>query len=246
MRSSARRAAPDDVFRAIEPALATYAEWGLGVVRGLFEPREISALAAEADRLVSGATDAERCRYERMPDDRRVVERIRPVSDLSPPFARVKEDTRLTGLAAAALGEPVTVLADTLLLKWPGAGEQAAHRNGARLTAAGVPATEVVTVLLALDPVTVAHGTPEFFPGLRHVAPPVTAESRLRVASRTLDDEWSLMPELAAGDVTLFDALLPHRTGINGGNDVRRLLALSCAPLRYAGLRGLQAEAAER
>jgi hypothetical protein len=48
------------------------------------------------------------------------------------------------------------------------------------------------------------------------------------------------MPELAAGDVTLFDALLPHRTGVNGGRSVRRLFALSFAPVRYAGLRRLQ------
>ena len=240
MRSSAQRARPGDDDCAIEPALATYAEWGLGLVRGLLEPREITVLAAEAERLVSAAADDGPYCYETLPDDRRVVERVRPVSDLSPAFAGLKEDARLTGLAAAALGGPVTVLADTLLIKWPGAGGRAAHRNGARLTAAGVPATDIVTVLLALDPVTVTHGTPEFFPGLRHVAPPVTAESRLRVASRTLDDEWSLMPELSAGDVTLFDALLPHRTGINRGRSVRRLYALSFAPVRYAGLRCLR------
>ena len=37
MRSSARRAPPDDDLGATESALATYAEWGLGVVRGLFD-----------------------------------------------------------------------------------------------------------------------------------------------------------------------------------------------------------------
>jgi hypothetical protein len=246
MRSSAHRARPGDDDCAIEPALATYAEWGLGVVRGLFEPREIPLLADEADRLVSAAADGDRYGYERLPDGRRVVARIRPVADLSPAFAGLKQDARLTGLAAAALGEPAAVLADTLLVKWPGAGARAAHRNGARLTAAGVPATDIVTVLLALDPVTVTHGTPEFFPGMRHVAPPVTAASKLRVASRTLDDEWSLMPELAAGDVTLFDALLPHRTGINRGQSVRRLFALSFAPMRYAALRGLRTGAVGR
>jgi ectoine hydroxylase-related dioxygenase (phytanoyl-CoA dioxygenase family) len=243
MRSSARRAGPDPADRTIKPALATYAEWGLGLVRGLFEPREIPALAAEADRLLAAATEGDRYCYDRLPDNRRVVERIRPVADLSPAFAALKEDARLTGLAAAALGEPATVLADTLLIKWPGTGDRAAHRNGARLTAAGVPATDIVTVLLALDPLTVTHGTPEFFPGLRQVAPPVTADSKLRVASRTLDDEWSLMPALAAGDVTLFDALLPHRTGVNGGRSVRRLFALSFAPMRYAGLRCLESGA---
>ena len=243
MRSSARRAGPDPADCAMEPALATYAEWGLGLVRGLFEPAEIPALAAEADRLVAAATAGDRYCYDRLPHDRRVVERIRPVSDLSPAFAALKEDARLTGLAAAALGEPATVLADTLIIKWPGTGDRTAHRNGARLTAAGVPATDIVTVLLALDPLTVTHGTPEFFPGLRQVAPPVTADSKLRVASRTLDDEWSLMPALAAGDVTLFDALLPHRTGVNGGRSVRRLFALSFAPMRYAGLRCLESGA---
>ena len=246
MRSSAHRARPGDDDCAIEPALATYAEWGLGVVRGLFEPYEIPVLAAEADRVVAAAADGDRYGYDRLPDGRRVVERIRRVAELSPAFAGLREDARLTGLAAAALGEPVAVVTDTLLVKWPGTGDRAAHRNGARLTAAGVPATAIVTVLLALDPVTVTHGTPEFFPGLRHVAPPVTAESKLRVASRTLDDEWSLMPELAAGDVTLFDALLPHRTGVNRGDSVRRLFALSFAPVRYASLRCLRTGTLDR
>ncbi len=233
-------------------ALRTYAEWRLGVARGLFGTEEIAALAAEADRLAARRPDADPgpLRYRTIfgPDGRRRVETVNPVADLSALFAGLNADPRLAGFAEAALGEPATVLRECLKIRWPGCGGRRTHCDAADLETSGVPASEVVTVMLALDRTSVVHGTTEFFPGLRIAEDGPSAEASPAMPDEAVDEEWSLMPELSAGDVAIFDALMPHRAGVNGGGRPRRSYEISFAPARYRHCRSryYQARAARR
>ena len=222
-------------------ALDTFTQCGLGVIRGLLSPAEVDALVAETERLRSApnARDPGHPRYRRRPgtDGADLIERIDPVADISAVFAALNRDARLLSLAEAALGEPVTVLKEKLVYKWPGEGGRGAHRDGPYLGVSGVPAADILTLLIALDRTTLENGTTEFFPGLRLVPRPAPAEEPRDVAAGALDGEWSLMPELDRGDVALFDGLLPHQSGPNGSAAPRRTYFVTFAPARYGRCR---------
>jgi len=222
-------------------ALDTFTQCGLGVIRNLFGTRELDALLAECDRLWKIQDPAGLCnlRYGMRPGPGGTVmiERIDPVADVSEAFEALNRDRRLVDLAEAALGEPATVLKEKLIYKWPGTGGYEAHRDGPYLDVSGVPGAEIVTMLVALDPTTLENGTTEFFPGLRLVPTAAPPEEPRDVAAAAIDGEWSLMPELARGDVAIFDGLLPHQSGPNCSDGPRRTYFLTCAPARYADCR---------
>jgi hypothetical protein len=222
-------------------ALDTFTQCGLGVLRSLIGEREVGGLLAECDRLWKVQDPAGLCnlRYGMRPGPGGtvVIERIDPVADVSEVFATLNRDPRLVDLAEAALGEPVTVLKEKLIYKWPGTGGYEAHRDGPYLDISGVPGSEIITLLVALDPTTIENGTTEFFPGLRLVPTASPPGEPRDVANSAIDGEWSLMPELARGDVAIFDGLLPHQSGPNGSDTPRRTYFLTFAPARYADCR---------
>jgi hypothetical protein len=219
-------------------ALRTYAEWRLGVARGLFSAEEIVALAAEADRLAQRRPDTDpgplRYRTAFGPDGRRRVDTVNPVADLSALYAGLNADPRLAGFAEAALGEPATVLRERLTIRWPGCSGRRTHCDAVDLEACGVPARDVVIVLLALDRTSVIDGTTEFFPGLRtgENAPSIDGY-RTMPDDEVVEGEWSLMPELSPGDVAIFDALMPHRAGVNESPHPRRSYEITFASARH-------------
>jgi hypothetical protein len=229
------------VTRQAQSALDTFTQCGLGVVRRLFGAREVDAMVAETERLWR-QQDAAAHRHPRYgvrpgPQGAPVVDRIDPVADLSDVFSELNRDPRLVGLAQAALGEPVTALKEKLIYKWPGTSGYEVHRDGPYLDLSGVPGTELVTLLVALDTTTIENGTTEFFPGLRlEPAPPSPTEPR-DVAATAIDGEWSLMPELDRGDVAIFDGLVPHQSGPNVSDAPRRTYFVTFAPARYSDCR---------
>ena len=222
-------------------AIDTFTQCGLGVMRGLLDGREIDALLDETRRLwdVRDPDGLGNLRYGLRPGPggETVIERIDPVADISEPFAALNVDPRLTGLAQAALGEPVTVLKEKLIYKWPGTEGYEPHRDGPYLDVSGVPGCEMVTLLVALDATTHENGTTEFFPGLRLVPTPARVDEPRDLATAAIDGEWSLMPELDRGDVAFFDGLLPHQSGPNASDAPRRTYFLTYAPARYGDCR---------
>src|SRR5215470_18667091 len=92
---------------ALSPQLLRdYERDGFLVVRGVFSPSEIAAVAAEADELLKRSdlihTDNIRCRWQpHVETDACLFETFDPFIDLAPVCAALARDERLLGLVGS-------------------------------------------------------------------------------------------------------------------------------------------------
>lgn len=206
-------------------AMRTFMQCGLGVARGLLGPAEIDTLVVESERLGQMASptrdgNGTSLRASASP----AAQRLDGVEKLSDAFAALNRDPRILDLAALALGVSPVFVASQLVCRWPGAEGYPARRGAGNVT-------EIATfhVLLALDNMTFENGTTEFFPGLRLDPGGPDTREPLYMAPELIADEWSLMPELDAGDAAVFEGGLPHRAGRNDGGWPSRSYLLTFA-----------------
>jgi 2-aminoethylphosphonate dioxygenase len=210
--------------------LRDYEQDGFVVVRGVFSPAEIAAVADEADGLLQRTelihSDNIRCRWQsHVETDACLFETFDPVVDLAPACAALARDERLTGLVGSLYGEPAHLFKDKLIWKPPGAKGCDLHQD--YIAWPSFPRS-FVTAAIAIDPCETDNGATEVFPGchrrgclspedgMYHELPPAAVAESHGVA---LD----LMP----GDVALFGCFVPHRAGPNRSARWRRLLYLS-------------------
>jgi ectoine hydroxylase-related dioxygenase (phytanoyl-CoA dioxygenase family) len=167
-----------------------------------------------------------------------VIDRIDPVADISATFAALNREQRLISMAESGLGEPVTVMKEKLIYRWPGTQGFGAHRDQEYTTPkSGVPGSEVLTISISLDRATRAAGPTEFFPDLRNRATSAPAAEPRDVDESELHGVDSCMPETNPGDVILFDGQIPHRSDWNRSNHCRRIYMISYVPARYPDAR---------
>jgi hypothetical protein len=226
----------------IEKGIAGYVDCGYGLIRSLFSLGEIDRLIRESEQLwqryVGDGPGNLRFGIRTDRSGRPMLDRLDPVADVSEIFAMLNRDPRLVSIAESGLGEPVTVLKEKLIYKWPGTRGFGLHRDQAYTTAkSGVPGTEHMTLSLSLDRATRATGPMEFFPSLRTRPTAAPAGEPRDVDERELRDVPSCMPETDPGDVILFDAQVPHRSGWNRSDHCRRVYMISFVPARYPDAR---------
>lgn len=226
----------------IKQGVAGYVDCGYGLIKGMLSSDEIDRLVQESDRLwrrYIGA-GAGNVRFGIRTDrfGKTVLERLDPVADISETFAAVNRDQRLVSIAESGLGEPVTVVKEKLIYKWPGTRGFGPHRDQEYNTPkTGVPGSEFLTISIALDRATRAAGPTEFFPSLRNRATTAPAGEPRDVDERELHGVVSCMPETDPGDVILFDGRIPHRSDWNRSNHCRRVYMISYVPARYPDAR---------
>jgi Phytanoyl-CoA dioxygenase (PhyH) len=134
-------------------------------------------------------------------------------------------DGPLRGLAAASLGTTVDVFKDKLNYKHPGGAGFSPHQD---LTAyPGV--RSVISVVLAIDPCTVASGCLYAARGAVELLPTDDRGVLTVEAARSL--RWEPV-ELHAGDAACLGGLVPHFSPKNTTSRARRLLIASYAPRR--------------
>ena len=226
----------------IEQGVAGYVDCGFGLIKGMLPPDEIERLVQESERLWRQHTESGsgNLRFGIRTDrsGKTVIDRIDPVADISETFAAVNRDQRLVAIAEAGLGEPVIVMKEKLIYKWPGTRGFGPHRDQAYTTPkSGVPGKEVLTVSLSLDRAIRAAGPTEFFPGLRDRTTTAPAGEPRDVDERELRGVESCMPETEPGDVILFDGRIPHRSDWNRSDRSRRVYMISYVPARYPDAR---------
>ena len=206
-------------------AVQTFMQCGLGVARELLGPAEIDALVVDSERLGQLARPTKDQKFTSpLSAAAPAVQRLDGVEKLSRAFAALNRDPRILDLASRALGASPVFIASQLACRWPGAEGYPARRG-----AGNVANTATFHVLIALDNMTFENGTTEFFPGLR-LDPDLPDESQpLFLAPEQIAQEWSLMPELDAGDAAIFEGGLPHRAGRNDSRWPSRSYLLSFA-----------------
>jgi hypothetical protein len=209
---------------------ADYADQGFLIVRGLFTPEEIAAVAAEAETLVARQdlidTRNLRCRWQpRCQDGECLFETFDPVIDLAPRCAALARDPRLLAVLAELYGEPARLFKDKLIFKPPGARGYDLHQDF--IAWPGFPRS-FVTAVVAIDTCGTDNGCTVVYRG-RHRDGCLSPEDGdyHPLPADTVDERDAVPLELKPGDVALFGCFMPHHSAPNISERWRRVLYLS-------------------
>jgi ectoine hydroxylase-related dioxygenase (phytanoyl-CoA dioxygenase family) len=196
-----------------------WARDGWTLVGGFLNENEVAVLVGEADRLWSQQSlFTERGAVVNSPTR---SDRLDPVIDLSAPFKALSRDPRLVAVASELLGGEAQLMKDKFIAKPPGTVGYTTHQDGAYWQGLGLDFERVLTAVVFLEDSPAEKGAIECVPG-EH-------KRLLTEPSKVTDpDESQLGPfttiEAKAGDLLLLHALVPHRSGPNRTDGMRRTL----------------------
>lgn len=219
---------------------ASYRQDGYQVHRAVLGANELDAFRAEVDRVWANEELTRpgngRTRVRPSLTGGAVVDRLDPVSDVSPMFDALARGEVLSRLAALAVGGPALLFKDKLIAKPAGVGGYGLHQDYMRWQSFGPSPDQMVTLAVALDPATGLNGGVEVYAGQHEelLTPPNTAADP---HPDDVDEDRRKLMDLAAGDVMAFHPLIPHRSGFNRSGAPRRMLFLTYADARYGDLR---------
>ncbi len=220
--------------------VAVYRARGYVVVPGRFARTEVAAWRRECERLwgLPGIADLRNLRVEPRGHlaGRPGLDRLDPVIDLSPLFARLVTDRRILGAVASVFGEAATLLKCKLIAKRPGTKGYLMHQDHPYWMWLGLPPDHMLTVYVAIDPAEEVSGALELFAGLHHCRLPGPPDEPLDVDESAMDTTRGERPRLEAGDQLLLHSLTPHRSAPNRSLHPRRALLASYVTARYGEL----------
>lgn len=215
-----------------------YAADGYVVLRGVFQPEEITALDAEANRLWwrKDLIDVKniRCRWQNHVETGECTfECFDPVIDISPLIDQMANDRRILDPLADIYGEPACLFKDKLIFKPPGATGYGMHQD---YIAWKTFPRSFVTVLIAIDAADESNGATEVFPGY-HRDGSIMPEDGMyhEIPLDKIDLARGVKLELRPGDAAIFDGFTPHRSAPNRTPNYRRQLYLSYNKLSDGG-----------
>ncbi|HEX2064207.1 MAG TPA: phytanoyl-CoA dioxygenase family protein, partial [Acidimicrobiales bacterium] len=159
---------PTTLDPAARPEASTrYAADGYLALRGLFDGAEVAAWRDECDRVFSipGVVRKGNLRTRSRPSEsgQPVIDRLDPVTDMSPVLRRLADDPRALEAAAIALGQRPVLFKDKLITKPPGTHGYGVHQDYMRWQFLPVPPEGVATVAVAFDPASAQSGAVEVF-----------------------------------------------------------------------------------
>jgi ectoine hydroxylase-related dioxygenase (phytanoyl-CoA dioxygenase family) len=126
---------------------------------------------------------------------------------------------------AELYGEPACLFKDKLIYKPPGCPGYGLHQDW--IAWDGFPRS-FLTVLIPLEPATLANGCTVVYPGYhRNGSLSVTDGNYHELPAEIVDESIAVPLELNVGDVAIFGGFTPHRSAPNMTNGWRRQLYLS-------------------
>jgi ectoine hydroxylase-related dioxygenase (phytanoyl-CoA dioxygenase family) len=217
---------------------ARYQAEGFLVVRQVFSAEQIEELDAEALRLRQRADlidpDNVRCRWQNDSDTGECrFDCFDPVIDLSAVCERTARDPRLVDIVGTLYGEPACLFKDKLIFKAPGTLGYKLHQD--YISWKSFP-TSFLTVMVAIDSADVSSGATEVFPGYHHRGSLTPQDGMYHeLPADAVDLSTGVVLDMAPGDIAIFSAYTPHRSGANRSSKWRRLLYLSYNALSDGG-----------
>jgi 2-aminoethylphosphonate dioxygenase len=223
-----------------------YSEKGYVVLQRLLDAAEIAVLQEECARLWRDADRSEsnlRTVARGTLEGGRAVDRLDPVSDLSPPIAQLARGERMRGVAAALLGEPALLMKDKLIYKGGGVQGYALHQDFHVCQELPAPPEALLSIGLAIDPAGADNGAVRFYPGLHHrlyIDPGAPTDlfgpSSGVVPRHCVEGVASELIPLEPGDAVVFGSLVPHESAPNRTDAPRRMLYLTYSAARHGDL----------
>lgn len=210
--------------------VAHYHTEGYLIVRQVFAPQEIAALAADVDRVCREHADlVDPCNMRvRFKNDAHtkatVFEVFDPIMDLAPVAQAVAHDGRLMQIVHDIYGEPACLFKEKLIYKPAGATGATLHQDW--IAWPGFPES-FLTVLVAIDPFTLTSGATEVFPRChtRGYLSPKDGQHHYVDLANLATDPVALV--LDPGDIAIFGCFTPHQAGPNLSDLPRRGYFLS-------------------
>ena len=220
-----------------QPQIDAYWRDGFIRVQSVFDSSDVERWRTECDRLWQSIDEThERVQHRGHRQQGSIADRLDPVTDISPEFDRVANDTRAQAVAADALGADVRIMKAKLIMKRPATMGYDMHQDYPYWEFLGVPADHIVVLVIPLDVSNPESGAIEFFPG-RHrerIAPP--EDNALDTDPSQVDLSTGVCLELDPGDVALFHPLTPHQSGPNISDHSRRALYYTFARAEHGNL----------
>lgn len=213
-----------------ESEIAAYRSEGYLILRKVFAPEEIAALADDVDRVRSERSDlidANNMRVRFKPHretNEPLFEVFDPIGDLSPTARSIARDSRILDALHDLYGEPAELFKEKLIYK--PAHSMGAARHQDWIAWPGFPES-FLTVLLAIDPFTEASGATEVYPRLH---------TKGYLSQRDGQHHYFELGDLAEepiplllepGDLAIFTCFTPHRSAPNATNRPRRGFLMS-------------------
>jgi len=216
----------------------SFARDGYLVVRNVFQPDELAALASEAQTLIERTEliDVQniRCRWQDHCETKECLfDCFDPVIDIGPVCRAVARDERILAILRAIYDDDAHLLKDKLIFKPPGAKGYALHQD--YIAWKEFPES-FTTVIVAIDPSDATNGAVEVFAGYHRgglMSPPDGMYHELPAAA--VDASRGVVLELQPGDIAMFGGFTPHRSAQNKSDRWRRQLYLSYNAARDGG-----------
>lgn len=206
-----------------------YQQQGYLILRELFTPDEMAALAAEADTLLARQelihSDNIRCRWSSDSCEECLFDCFDPVIDIAPVCRYFANDQRILAALGTLFGDTAHLFKDKLIFKRPGARGYGLHQD--YIGWDGFPES-FVTVIAAIDPADGENGATEVFPQAHHQGylSPRDGEYH-ELPLDAVDESTGVLLDLSPGDIGIFSGFTPHRSAANQSDRFRRQLYLS-------------------
>ena len=209
-----------------------YRDDGFVLLAGRFTLAEVDDWVTECERLwrvVATETSTDRIQYRGGTSGGRVADRIDPVIDISPLFARLANDPRIIDPVTALMGAPASLMKAKLITKRPGTMGYLPHQDHPYWEHLGVAADAMLSVSVSIDRATPENGALELYRGLHHARLPAPAGAPLDTDATVLEQYTGEVITSEPGDLLCFHSLAPHKSGPNRAGHPRRTLYLTYA-----------------
>jgi ectoine hydroxylase-related dioxygenase (phytanoyl-CoA dioxygenase family) len=206
---------------------ARYWRDGYVTLRDRFHADEIAGWRAECERLwdvLDADPDAARVQWRGHAREGQIRDRIDPVVDISPVFAALAADPRIVTPVRDVLRAEPALMKAKLITKRPGTAGYTMHQDFPYWAPLGIPADDLLTLQVSIDPARADNGAVEVFRGLHHHRLESRPDQPLDVDESRMDATVGELAELAPGDLLVFHSLTPHRSGPNRSTAPRRAL----------------------
>jgi ectoine hydroxylase-related dioxygenase (phytanoyl-CoA dioxygenase family) len=219
--------------------IKSYQDNGYVHVSGLVPSAMIETAVEAVDKLWKQVGENDPDVYWRAHETHgRIADRLDPVCPRCPEIAAIADLPEVKALAATALGGEGALFKDKLITKWPGTAGYLPHQDYGYWESLGIPADEILTVLIALAPMTKETGALEVWPGQHRFGRlPAPADEPRDVDPTAMVGKELQVLELSVGDALAFSSMLPHQSGYNRGAHPRLALYLTFTTVRFAALR---------